>query len=208
MYTKGKSYKGRIVSGTTYGLEGKDIAVYFEIKGDNSFTDNTTANYEKRGAGSTLGKLATQELAKRTKLAEMSWKYQDVAPKSLSFSIDWMASGRRSTTDRTKIEWILSPDTIRSYIAQLQSLCYPRLTIAGNPPRARLSIARLYNLIVYVTQVTVTWKNFWRRSEGMPMGASVEIGVMPFEYPTAERVRELGGFKSKSGEPWAGQAEG
>lgn len=203
MYTRGKSYKGRIIS-----LEGAKVEVFFEIKGDNAFTDNTTANYEMRGGGSTLGKLTVQKLARRTGVGEMAWKYQDVAPKSLSFTIDWIASGRRSTSDRTRTEWSLSPDTIRSYIAQLQSLCYPRLTIAGNPPRARLSIARLYDLIVYVTQVTVTWRNFWRRSSGMPMGASVEMGVMPFEYPTAERIRELGGFKSKGSAPWAGQPEG
>jgi len=201
-YTTYKSYKGRIIS-----LEGPKVGVFFEIKGDNAFTDSVTANYEIRGGGSTFGKLLAQKVASVTKLSEMAWKYQDVAPKSLSFTIDWIASGRRSPTDRTKIEWHLSPRMIQSYIAQLQSLCYPRHRIGGNPPRARLTIARLYDLVVFVTQVTVSWRNFWRRSSGMPMGASVEIGVMPFEYPTAERVRDLAGFKSDNTSPWAGQSE-
>jgi len=194
-YTKNKRYRGKIVSGVDYGLSGNPLTIPFDIQGDNSFTDSVAASYNIRGDGTGL-RLAYRFAAKHARLTEVAYAYQNPEPKQLNTSLTWMLGDIRGEDSCPYSGVVLTPEIIKYYISQLQSLMFPQVEWGGNPPLARLVVAKLYNMVVFVTRVTVTWKNLWKRDEGFPMGASVELGSMMYEYPTTERVRAGAGFNS------------
>ncbi len=171
------------------------LSVSFDIVGhQGQFTDTTVANYASRGSG-VLGRYGWDRLSKASALrffkGELTTKYDGVSPKRISFDIIY-----RADVD-------LPPDSIRKNVIILQSMCYPRLSIALNPPLCTLHILNLYSLEVYVEQVLVTWHNQWTvnqklplRDQGLPMGCDIAVTCLMHQYPTRDEILCGAGFDS------------
>jgi hypothetical protein len=160
------------------------------IAREGSLTDTTIANYSLRGLNSSvLRTLLTQGDARLPESGkflkgELTTRFESVTPKTLNLDVILRA-------DRDQL-----PGQIKKKIAELQSLCYPRVAAIFNPPLCTLQIANLYNLEGYVTQVLVNWHNTWHMRSGMPMGADINLGFLMHQYPTMEEVRAGAGFDS------------
>ena len=170
-----------------------------------AFTDTTIANYQLLGQDASWNRYARNEGARRFPAGrgELTTKFESIAPKTLSFDIIFRA-------DAT-----FSPNAIKKEIIKLQSLCYPRRAVLLNPPLCRLTVLDLYSLECYVSQVLVTWTNYWHlpktsgiNSEGLdlPMGADINMSVLMHQYPTREDVLAGSTFHTESGTGYAGIA--
>lgn len=179
-----KLYKGRIQA-----LQGPEVNVGFFIEGA-EFEDQTTASYDTRGGSNEMTKQAADYISRKTGVSELSTKFQGAPPKQLAFNIKWVASGNVKHVYSSGITIAQILDNIKA----LQSLCYPRMKFGGNPPMVRLSIAKLYDLRVLVTQASVTWFNYWKN--GYPMGCTMAMGFQGKDYLTAAAVRQGAGFNS------------
>lgn len=156
---------------------------------DGAFTDTTQANYTLRGQSSSiLRTLATQADARigagnRFK-GELTTHFENVTPKTLNFEIIY------------RVDKDFTPQDMKENIQALQSLCYPRLVIAANPPLCCLEVLNLYSLEGYVTEVQINWMNTWELNDGLPMGAYIHVGFLMHQYPTMEEVRMGASFDS------------
>lgn len=168
-----------------------------------AFTDTTIANYQILGQDASWNRYARNEGARRYPpgRGELTTRLDSVTPKTLAFDIIFRA-------DAT-----LSPNDIKKEIMKLQSLCYPRFEVGLNPPLCRITVLDLYSLECYVTQVLVTWTNYWHLPKtsdqgglDLPMGADISMGVLMHQYPTREAVLKGSTFHTKSGTGYAGIA--
>lgn len=183
----------------------KTICKFQVVAREAAFTDTTIANYEVKGQNSSISRYLKNDIVNRgasTFRGELTTKFESVTPKTMSFDIIY----RANTT--------LSPNQIKQEIIKLQSLCYPRVAVIFNPPLCRLTVLDLYSLECYVTQVLVTWTNYWHlpKSSGdggldLPMGADVNISVLMHQYPTREAVLAGATFHTQRNGGYAGTPE-
>ena len=155
--------------------------------------DETTANYDIRGAQGTFNRWLLTNIAKHAAptaiRGEFTTRFNYVAPKTLSFDMILRADTSSTTTQAgfdTKL--------MKQKVSELQSLCYPRAVKGLNPPLCRLIILGLYSLECYVMQVSVTWHNQWELASGIPMGCDIAMQVLMHQYPIREEVQRGAGF--------------
>lgn len=181
------------------------VNIPFVVVGE-EISDSVSTSYSLPG-GNPLKKLVIAGIAEKyVALAGLARKNEGIQPKTLSFKIQWRAS--KSRMGKYSTGYTISD--IQGYIAQLQALCFPmigahetglsqiaywaKVALGRSFVVCRLTLARLYDLVIVVTQVAVTWSNLWRLSEGKPMGADVNLGVEAFAYWTYEDVVSGQGF--------------
>lgn len=182
-YTHSQGVKGKI----SQAKPGKKSwpPIKFQIAGSGGFTDSASATYSPIG-GNKIIQQGAKWVSKLSDISELAWSFQGSEPKTLNIPIYW-------TLHEYKKE------TIVNNIATLQSLCHTRGFEGAfrNPEKVRLTIHKLYDLVVWVTNVNVTWMDTWRKKiEGMPIGATVELGVMIAQVYTASEIRAGKGFKN------------
>lgn len=177
-------------------LVDKTVIKFQVVAREAAFTDTTIANYNIIGQGSSFARYRRNLVAKGLPQVrgELTTQFESVTPKTLSFDMIF----------RADINY--PPETIKGEIIKLQSLCYPRAAILLNPPLCRLTVLDLYSLECYVTQVLVTWTNYWNLGSGpnLPMGADVNMQVLMHQYPTREDVLAGATFFTSSGSGYAG----
>jgi len=175
------------------------VEVKFVVKGE-GLTDSVSTSYTLPGGNPVMKKLI-QLASESLQIPGLARKNEGVQPKALSFNIEWRAS--RTRDGKYSTGWTI--EDIQRSIASLQSLCFPLMgTVSGGImaamgrsfPVCRLTIANLYDLLVLVTQVSITWSNLWIMSKGLPMGADVNLGVEVFAYLTHTDVRKGKAFYS------------
>lgn len=172
------------------------VEITFDVVArEGAFTDTTTANYSLHGQNATLNRWLRSELSKHSPnfiKGELTTRFESVSPKNLSFEIILREDAN------------LPAALIIVKVSQLQSLCYPRFVIGGNPPLCRLIVLNLYDLECYVQQVAVTWHSTWDIEAGLPFGCNIELQVMMHQYPTREEVLRGGSFRTQALQGYAG----
>lgn len=176
----------------------KTVIKFQVVAREAAFTDTTIANYNIIGQNSSYRRFLRNDLARRAPLGrgELTAQFESVTPKTLSF--DMILRADKNYT----------PRDIKNEIIKLQSLCYPRIAVLFNPPLCRLTVLDLYSLECYVTQILVTWTNYWHLTDeagfNLPMGADVNLSVLMHQYPTREAVLKGATFHTQGGTGYAG----
>jgi hypothetical protein len=169
------------------------VVVYFDVVARaGAFADTTIANYSMWGGTGSLRRYVNRRfsegLGRIEETAflkgELTTKFESVSPKTIDFEIIYHADED------------FSPAAIRLQVQKLQSLCYPRIAVGFNPPLCRLIILGLYNLEVYVQQVSVNWHDTWELCSGLPMGCNIQVSCLQHQYPLREEVIRGAGFRS------------